>query len=119
MKTYNPIKAEEKIMNEPLTKDEQKFVDSFTLDKMITYEDIKVVISLKVRCNKEVRKYLNDYITQQEKLQDEHEALKKDVARYLELQQKFENANFSFVKEQDKQEYFRLNQKLSKVGKEE
>ena len=32
MKPYNPIKAEEKIMNEPLTKDEQKFLDSFTLD---------------------------------------------------------------------------------------
>lgn len=32
MKPYNPIKAEDKIMNEPLTKDEQKFADSFTLD---------------------------------------------------------------------------------------
>ena len=33
MKPYNPIKAEEKIMNEPLTKDEYNFIESFSLDK--------------------------------------------------------------------------------------
>lgn len=85
-------------------------------DTMITYEDIKVVISIKVRCNKEVRKYLNDYITQQETLQTEHEALKKDVARYFETRNRLKtilpNAN-------DITEFWNLEDKLSKVGKEE
>jgi hypothetical protein len=31
MKPYNPIKAEEKIMSEDLTKQEKAFVDSFKL----------------------------------------------------------------------------------------
>lgn len=78
-----------------------------THDEERKHLDIKLVIELKVRCNKEVRKYLNDYITQ-------NEQRNRDLARYLELQEKYEKAQFTFVKASEMQEYFRLNQKLSK-----
>lgn len=58
--------------------------------KVITHEDIKVVISLKVRCNKEVRKYLNDYIARQEK-KDERA---KKVEELKDLFMRLANNNF-------------------------
>lgn len=50
---------------------------------MITnkYKDIKLVIELKVRCNKQVRNYINDYITQQEKVGE----LLKEKNRQIKL----------------------------------
>lgn len=58
---------------------------------------------------------LNDYINLQEQLQAEHEALKKDVARYFELsmfsQQQLSKSQY--------EEYLALRGKLSKVGKKE
>lgn len=82
MKPYNPIKAEEKIMSEPLTKDEQKFTDSFTLDKidkLITHDEAKENTLYLHGKYGEAYKTLNDYITQQEqfelKAKKEHELL--------------------------------------------
>ena len=40
IRKYNPIKADEKIMSEDLTKQEKTFVDSFTLNR---HEERKVV----------------------------------------------------------------------------
>lgn len=78
---------------------------------------------------------LYDYIKQQEKLQTEYEALKKDVARYVELdffhiapyrfKKKYANEN-KLIGETVKESISRLDnewltfiQKLKKVGNEE
>ena len=61
----------------------------------------------------EAYKTLNDYISQQEKLQAEHEALKRDVVRFMYLLSKENTTN------KESFEVVTLGEKLSKVGKEE
>lgn len=51
-----------------------------------------------------------------EALESEHEALKKDVARYFEDRNRFEN---TLVSDEELAEFWKLEEKLSKVGKEE
>lgn len=77
MKPYNPIKSEDKIINEPLTKDEQKFVDSFTLDKLITHDEAKEIVDkIYVHTDWDTKDKLLAYISQQEKLSVEFLRLK-------------------------------------------
>ena len=63
------------------------------------------------------------YIKQQEQLQAEHEALKRDVARYFELDKQFYEGFFDEIDNEQltliEQEVTNLFEKLSKVGKEE
>ena len=59
------------------------------------------------------------YIKQQEQLQAEHEALKRDVARYFELKDKKINHDSTIL---ENKEFYDLRDKLyklSKVGNEE
>ena len=57
----------------------------------------------------EAYKTLNDYISQQEQLQAEHEALKRDIARYFELTKKMPAQSF-----EDYNEWNDLHDKLTK-----
>lgn len=100
---------------------------------MITHEEARNIL-LYSRPIKDKRKIF-DYIDQQETLQAEHEALKKDFARFMELSF-FHKAPYSYRKHYaDKHklidetilqaifrldaERFVISQKLSKVGKGE
>ena len=70
----------------------------------------------------EAYKTLNNYISQQEKLQAEHEALKRDVARYFELiDSPMKNIHETSLEQKlsEYDEFIALKEKLSKVGKEE
>ena len=59
-----------------------------------------------------VRNYINDM----EALETEHEALKRDIARYFEIDEKSHVDRLTVLEGQEKVE---LAIKLSKVGKEE
>lgn len=74
---------------------------------MITHKEARIASML---TTVEATRIMIDYITQQEKLQAEHEALKKDVARYFDLLENYEDYTNEFIE---------LGNKLSKVGKEE
>ena len=78
---------------------------------MITHEEAREKTLYLHGKYDEAYKTLNDYISQQEKLQAEHEALKKDVARFFELD--------GYYMDMITEEYSKLIDKLSKVGKEE
>lgn len=74
---------------------------------MITHEEARIEA---VSYNHEAIKVILKYIKQQETLQAEHEALKKDVARYFDMLENYEGYS---------NEFRALYEKLSKVGKEE
>ena len=80
---------------------------------MITHEEAREKTLYLHGKYDEAYKTLNDYISQQEKLQAEHEALKKDVARFMYLLSKENTTN------KESFEVVTLGEKLSKVGKEE
>ena len=66
--------------------------------------------------DEELIKVMAEYISQQEKLQAEHETLKRDVARYFETRNRLK---IKTVTEDDIAILHALEEKLSKVGKEE
>lgn len=91
--------------------------------EMITHEEalelVKILyFNINEKNNRELNRTskiygkLDNYITQQEKLQAEHEELKRDMKRFMEL-----IPEVKFRPLQD--EVYLLQQKLSKVGKEE
>lgn len=81
---------------------------------MITHEEARdVLVNEKMVWN--ISLFAADYISQQEKLQAEHEALKRDVARYFELRSLPDDKYTTEVS----RECVRLELKLWKVGKEE
>ena len=80
---------------------------------MITHEEAKHVVQV-ATSGLDMRDKLFDYISQQEKLQAELEALKRDVARYFELQTLDRVATHEETKE-----VCLLYGKFIKAGKEE
>lgn len=93
---------------------------------MITHEEARNKVKSnhnKFYTEGEFTKDMLDYISQQEKQQAEHEALKRDVARYFELFELQSNeaafpTEYLFTDDDWRELYF-LEEKLLKVGKEE
>jgi cell shape-determining protein MreC len=75
-------------------------------------EAIKIVDKIynKTDFTKEELQPLIDYLNKSETTEKEHEALKKDVARYFDLLENYEDYT---------NEFRTLYEELSKVGKEE
>lgn len=92
-----------------ITSDEAKNIIELSFNEYIT---VLLKLGLSVKLIERWKEDLIAYISQQETLQAEHEALKKDVARYFEL----EKESFNPLKARA---YVELYGKLIKVGKEE
>lgn len=97
-----------------ITHEEARKENNLMMENHITLTKEKYQFIAEEMVNRRTTHYkkIDDYITQNEQRD-------KNVARYLELQEKYEKAQFTFVKVSEMQEYFRLNQKLSNVGKVE
>jgi hypothetical protein len=98
MKPYNPIKVEDKIMSEKVTKEEQNVLDGFTLNNHDeANKDLDTLSFILMGVEKAHKPVVNlkKYINDMEAMENKYNALVKANKRKndLEYKARFENLN--------------------------